>query len=220
MAQTDRRIPARRVVAFLKTVVSSLLEALGADPPLAAEDLVVLPAEESERLRAFNQTATLFPERLRLHELFEEQVARMPGAVAVEYEGERISYADLDERANRPARHLKACRVGRDRIVAVHLERGVDLIVSAVAALKAGGACMPLDLNHPPERLAFMLNDSKPSVISTQARLRARLPDVDVPILAVDTLPPAPATKPDAGTETSPHGSRLRSLHPPAPPAC
>jgi amino acid adenylation domain-containing protein len=207
-AQTDRRIPAQRIVAFLRTAVTSLVEALGADSQVAAEDLTVLPAEERERLRAFNQTAAPFPEHSLVHELFEEQAASSPNAVAVECEGERISYADLDERARRLARHLKARGVGPDRIVTLYLERGVDLVVSVVAVLKAGGACMPLDVSHPAERLAFMLNDSKPVVVLTQARLRARLPHTDVPILAIDALPPAPATGPDAATEahtTPPH---------------
>ncbi len=188
-AQTDRRIPARRVVGCLKTLVASLVEALRTDSPVAAEDLAVLPAQECERLRAFNRTAAPFPEHRLVHELFEERVAEMPDAIAVEYQHERISYADLDRRASSLARYLKARGVGPDRIVTLCLERSVDLVVSVVAVLKAGGACMPLDVSHPTERLAFMLKDSEPMVLLTQERLRSRLPNTETPIVAVDALP-------------------------------
>ena len=111
-----------------------------------------------------------------IHQLFEEQVAASGQSVALIHEGDSLTYAELNARANRLARYLRAHGVGPDRLVAIHLERGVSLVVGLLAILKAGGAYVPLDPMYPSERLAHMLEDAAPCAILTQEKLRARLP--------------------------------------------
>src|SRR4051794_20616333 len=92
-----------------------------------------------------------------VHELFEEQAARRPTAVAITVDGLSLSYADLNSRANQLAWHLKAKGIGPDQLVALCTDRGVEMIVGILAILKAGGAYVPLDPAYPPERLAYVL---------------------------------------------------------------
>ncbi|GHF71752.1 non-ribosomal peptide synthetase component F/acyl carrier protein [Amycolatopsis bartoniae] len=100
-----------------------------------------------------------------LPELFAAQVARTPGATAVVFEGERLTYAELDTRASKLARQLAAAGVGPDRIVGIRHDRSLDLVVSLLAVHKAGGAYLPLDPSYPDERLEFMISDAGPTVV-------------------------------------------------------
>ncbi|WP_327179513.1 non-ribosomal peptide synthetase [Streptomyces sp. NBC_01335] len=139
------------------------------------------------------------------HELLESQVVRNPAALAVQ-EGERtVSYAELDARANRLARHLLARGVGAGGIVAVALPRSVELIVTLYAALKAGAAYIPLDVDHPAARVAAVLDDARPAVLLTTgsytpATAVARL-DLDAPgtLRALEALPGDTVTDDERG---------------------
>ncbi|MCI0659314.1 MAG: amino acid adenylation domain-containing protein, partial [Acidobacteria bacterium] len=106
-----------------------------------------------------------------LQELFEAQVERTPNAIAVTYEGERLSYRQLNTRANQLAHRLRSLGVGPESRVACSLDRSLDLVVAILGILKAGGAYLPLDLAYPKDRLAFMLEDSRAPVLLTQQRL-------------------------------------------------
>ena len=108
-------------------------------------------------------------------ELFAEQVAARPDAVAVECEDAAITYGELDARANRLARHLIGLGVGPETVVGVCLSRvGVELIVALLAVLKAGGAYLPLDPEYPADRLAFMVQDARPVCVLTASELACR----------------------------------------------
>ncbi|HKD14047.1 MAG TPA: amino acid adenylation domain-containing protein [Candidatus Angelobacter sp.] len=107
-----------------------------------------------------------------LNELFEAQVARTPEAVAVELEDLALSYEDLNRRANQLARYLQELGVRLDARVAICMERSLEMIIGIFAVLKAGGAYVPLDPGYPVERLQFVLQDSKPTVVLTQSHLR------------------------------------------------
>jgi non-ribosomal peptide synthetase component F len=120
-----------------------------------------------------------------LHELFEAQVARTPDKVAIIFGRERVSYRELDHRANRLARHLRKSGVGPEVPVAVCLERTPDLVVSLLAVLKAGGAYLPLDPRYPRERLRYMLEDSSPAAIITSAGRADDLPGQGAHVLLV-----------------------------------
>src|SRR6185437_13801069 len=102
------------------------------------------------------------------HELVEAQVARTPEAVAVSFEGQELTYADLNARANQLARRLRAGGVGPVALVAVSLERSPELVVGLLGILKAGSAYLPLDPGLPDERLSFMLADSGVETLVTQ----------------------------------------------------
>src|SRR6202043_1378757 len=97
-------------------------------------------------------------------------------AVAGVYEGESLSYAQLNARANQLARYLTEQGVAADQLVGVCVERSLEMVVGLVGILKAGGAYVPLDPNYPPERLAYMLSDAAPRVLLIQEHLSERLP--------------------------------------------
>ncbi len=122
-----------------------------------------------------------------------------PDAPAVRFAGNDLSYAELDERANRLAHVLRERGVGREALVGVCLERGFDLIVALLAILKAGGAYLPLDPAYPAGRLATILTDARPELVLSQQRLTGRF-DAQVPLLLVDTdsetIASAPADRP------------------------
>ena len=122
-----------------------------------------------------------------IHQLFEKQVAVSGQAVALIHEGESLTYADLNARANRLGHFLRAQGVGPDRLAAIYLERSAAMVVALLAILKAGGAYVPLDPMYPPERLAHMLEDAAPCVVLTQAKLQAQLPPTSAMVIAVDS---------------------------------
>jgi amino acid adenylation domain-containing protein len=110
-----------------------------------------------------------------IHSLFELQAVRTPGLTAVTHNGKALTYAQLNTRANRLARLLGRKGVGSDKLVAIALERGLDMLVALIAVLKSGGAYVPLDPHYPAERLHYMLEDSEPHLVLAQDHLRERL---------------------------------------------
>jgi amino acid adenylation domain-containing protein len=121
-----------------------------------------------------------------VNRLFEEQVARTPSAVAVQYDGQSLSYRQLSERANRLAHRLQALGVGAEDLVGLCTDRSPDMIVGLLGILKAGGAYLPLDPSYPKERLAFMLENSRAQIVVTQREVRRQSPARGVDLLYVD----------------------------------
>ncbi|HWS53535.1 MAG TPA: condensation domain-containing protein, partial [Pyrinomonadaceae bacterium] len=151
-----------------------LLAGVAADPSARLSELPLLTDDERRRLLVeFNDTARHYPPGDTIHSLFEQQVRRTPHSVALTFEGEGLSYAELNARANRLAHHLRRRGVGPDSRVAILLERSFGLVVSLLAVLKAGGAYVPLDPQYPRERLSFMLADSGSSLLLTDSALAA-----------------------------------------------
>jgi amino acid adenylation domain-containing protein len=135
----------------------------------------------------FNDTRVDYPEHVCLHQLFEAQVLRMPDRVAVVYEGTRLTYAELNLRANQLAHHLRALGVGPEVSVGVYMERSLEMVVALYAILKAGGAYVPLDPEYPRERIAFMLEDAQAPVLLTQKHLLLELPAHGPEVVCLDT---------------------------------
>ncbi|HKP14386.1 MAG TPA: amino acid adenylation domain-containing protein [Blastocatellia bacterium] len=165
----------------------TLLENMPAisDEPLAR--LTMLPARERDQLLVeWNDTRADYPARLCAHELFEAQAARTPDAIALASGGERMSYRELNARANRLARHLQALGVVPEARVGIALDRSCEMIVAMLATLKAGGAYVPLDPAYPRERLAAMIDDARPVALITRQRLREGLPALDAREVFVD----------------------------------
>ena len=125
-------------------------------------DLAMLSQDETRQLLVEWNPTEIECEPKCVHELLEECVARRPNAVAVEYQGQELTYAELNRRANRLARYLRTVGVKPEARVAIGVERGLEMVVGMVAVLKAGGAYVPLDLSYPVERLQFILEDSAP----------------------------------------------------------
>ena len=175
--ETDRRIDPKRMLGFVCTALQSLVEALEEAPQTPALSLPILPeAERRQVIELFNATETAYPQDRLIHELFESQVERTPGAVAVMYEDQSLTYAELNAKANQLARYLRSQGVGPDQLVGICVERSLEMVVGLLGILKAGGAYVPLDPDYPPERLQYMLSDAAPKVLLTQERLEAALP--------------------------------------------
>jgi non-ribosomal peptide synthetase component F len=143
------------------------VEALRQGPEQAIAALSILPAEERRQvLVEFNATEAAYPQDRCVHELFEEQAAAHPEAVAVVYAGESLSYGELNRRANQLAHHLIGLGIRPDDRVAICVERSLEMVVGLLGILKAGGAYVPLDPAYPSERLAYMLADCSPGIVT------------------------------------------------------
>ncbi|NPC80488.1 amino acid adenylation domain-containing protein, partial [Pyxidicoccus fallax] len=155
----------------------TLLEGLAAHPERRLSELPLMGEDEQRRvLREWNTTASDAPRESTLPEVFAQVVARHADKVAVEFGGAKLTYRQLDERSNQLAWHLRQRGVGADSRVALALERSLELIVSLVAILKAGGAYVPLDPAYPRERLAGMVEDTRPQALITTRALSTHLP--------------------------------------------
>ncbi|MFF7753149.1 amino acid adenylation domain-containing protein [Streptomyces sp. NPDC007971] len=158
-----------------------LLEAVADDPDQRLHQVDVLGADERELLlHTWNDTRIPYADHLGVHRLVEAQAARTPDAVAVVCGDTTLTYGELNTRANRLARHLGAQGASVGSLVAVCLERGPELITSLLGILKSGAAYVPLDPDHPPQRLAFMLADTAAQLVVTQTSLVGRLAGTDV----------------------------------------
>jgi amino acid adenylation domain-containing protein/non-ribosomal peptide synthase protein (TIGR01720 family) len=177
-------------VARMARHYEHLLESAVAAPQQRIADLSMLDDRERTLVTSeWNQTARPYPDRAGLAELFEAQVQRRPAAVAIADDVQTLTYAELNERANRLAHFLIGCGIGPDALVGVFHERCVDAIVALVAIMKAGGAYLPLDPAYPEERLALMLDDARPGVLLTRRALAERLPRFHGRVVCLDELP-------------------------------
>ncbi|ARN83875.1 hypothetical protein B1812_21565 (plasmid) [Methylocystis bryophila] len=177
-AQTQSPLDPNRLCAFMQAALERLVAALETEPNAAARTIDVLPEAERRRILVeWNQTAADYPRDRLLHELFEDRAAQTPAATAVVFEDAQLAYGELNARANQLAHHLRSLGVGPDALVGICVERSLEMVVGLLAILKAGGAYLPLDPDYPRERIGFMLEDAKPRLVLTQARLRDRLPE-------------------------------------------
>jgi amino acid adenylation domain-containing protein len=165
----------------------TVLEGIVANPERRLSELPLLSeAERQQVLVEWNVTQAQYPKDTCIHELFEAQVERTPKAIAVVGGEERLSYWELNRRANRLAHQLKALGVGPEVVVGVCMERTVGLVVAVLGTLKAGGAYLPLDPGYPSERLGFMLADARVSVLVAQPELLPDLPPYDGQVVCLD----------------------------------
>ncbi len=177
--------PERRelVVSQFFRVLDAALE----DPRQGVADIRLLSADEERRLLVGLNSARLpLPERLTYPALFEARAERTPAAVAAVYEGQTLTYAELNARANQLARALRARGVGPETRVGVLMESSLDVAVAVLGVLKAGGAHVPLDAAYPRERTAFMLRDADVRHLLTEGRLLGALPEHEADVLCVD----------------------------------
>ena len=163
-----------------------LLKAVVENPEQRVWELSLLTGEERNQLQKWSQTGRDYGRDKTVAELFEECAARMPNNVAVEYQGQELTYGELNRRANQLAHYLRTIGVKPETRVAIGVERGLEMVVGMVAVLKAGGAYVPLDLSYPEQRLQFMLQDSAPVALLARSDLRDLPGAIEAGIQIVD----------------------------------
>ena len=176
--QLDSSVDVERVMSYMQTAIVQLVDCLSACPDKSIQGLSILPPEEvHQQLVRWNDTAADYPKDKCIHELFEAQVQASPDAVAVVFEGEQLTYGELNQQANQLACYLiEERQVTPDTLVGICVERSLEMIVGIMGILKAGGAYVPLDPDYPEARLTYMLEDAKLSTVLTQERLAGQTP--------------------------------------------
>ncbi len=165
----------------------NVLRAMVADAGRRIADIELLSSEERDQLViGWNATGREYPRGKRIDELFEAQAVRSAEAVALIDGGERLSYGEVNRRANQVGRYLRERGVRRGSLVGIAMERSVDLIVGILGILKAGGAYVPLDPSYPQERLKYILGDTGAAVILTQQRHMDSLPQSGAEVVCLD----------------------------------
>ncbi|MDK1002197.1 non-ribosomal peptide synthetase DhbF [Bacillus subtilis] len=177
----------RETAQALADRLMRLLEAAESDPDEQIGNLDILAPEERSSMVADWQSVSEKIPHACLPEQFEKQAALRPDAIAVVYEDQALSYAELNERANRLARMLISEGVGPEQFVALALPRSLEMAVGLLAVLKAGAAYLPLDPDYPADRIAFMLKDAQPAFIMTNTKAANHIPPVEnVPKIVLD----------------------------------
>jgi amino acid adenylation domain-containing protein len=165
-----------------------LLEALIASPDQRISLLPMLSDDELRRLLIeFNDTRANYPQNVRIDELFDAQVKRTPDAIALTFAESSLTYSELNDKANHLANHLVGLGVGPESLVAICVERSIEMVVGILGIIKSGAAYVPMDPAYPKERLAFMLADTGAPIILTQERILGNLPDHNSRVVCLDT---------------------------------
>ena len=177
----------RETIARMAGHFIALLQGIVDDPGRRLWQIPMMTAaEEREITTGWNATQSDYPSGMTISGLFEDQARSSPDAVALQEDRRQVTYRELNSRANRLARYLRARGVGPESCVGVALDRSADLIVGLLAILKAGGTYVPLEVSYPRERIAFILDDARVDVILTQRSLREELPPRSSGVICLD----------------------------------
>jgi len=171
-----------RMAAHYQNLLSVLADQL-MSPPL---QLPMLTKAETQQINQWNQTHRSFASSQRINDVFESFAKKQPNATAIRYENQSICYQALNQHANQLAHYLQAQQVKPDTLVAVFLERGIDMIVALLAIVKSGSGYLPIDPIYPRERITSMLQDGDINIILTQSKLVAALPDNSLTLCCLD----------------------------------
>ncbi|BCL39534.1 amino acid adenylation domain-containing protein [Nostoc sp. MS1] len=167
----------------------TLLQAIVANPQIKIAELPLLTSTERHQLLVeWNNTTKEYPQDKCIHELFAAQVERTPDAIAVVFAGQKLTYRELDAQANQLAQYLQSLGVKAEVMVGLCVERCLEMMVGLLAILKAGGVYVPIDPAYPQERIAYILSDSLLSVVLTQEKYVASLPNHQGRVVCLDAL--------------------------------
>lgn len=176
------------VISRLSGHLQTVLHSIATTPQQRLEQVQLLtPAEKQQLLVEWNQTTAEYSHELCVHDLFARQVEHVPENTAVIFENQHLTYRQLDQRATQLAHYLQSRGVGPDMLVGIYMERSLEMIIAMIGILKAGGAYVPLDPDYPPERLSFLLADTRTPILLTQAHLRTFLPSANAKIISLDS---------------------------------
>ncbi|HVY38154.1 MAG TPA: amino acid adenylation domain-containing protein, partial [Polyangia bacterium] len=185
-AQVSAPASAERVCALMETAVAALCATVEQAPATAVADIDVLPAAERRQVLEQWNVTQAHPRVPAVHHRFEACAAKQPEAIALVSGSERVTYGELNARANRLAHHLRRLGVKPEARVGVCVERGAEMVVALLATVKAGGAYVPLDPAYPAERLGHMLRDSAPVAVLLDGVGRAALAGLETGAATVD----------------------------------
>jgi amino acid adenylation domain-containing protein len=189
---------AASTIARMGEHLHTLLASVSADPTHRLATLSLSKAEERQQLlMTANATATAYPSEQCVHQVFETRAELIPDAVAIVSRDTRVTYAELNRRANQIAHYLQGRGVRLGELVGLCVERSVEMVAGLLGILKAGAAYVPLDPAYPQERLAFVLEDADVSLVLTQQRFASRLPIDKVGVVCLDSQLPAIAQHSD-----------------------
>ncbi|MCP4700190.1 MAG: amino acid adenylation domain-containing protein, partial [Gammaproteobacteria bacterium] len=167
----------------------TLLENIADDPSRKIADIPLLSKEEQHRILVeWNDTAAAYPKDRCIHQLIEEQTKKTPDAIALLFEEEAVSYAELNLRSNRLAHYLRSLGAGPNVLVGICIHRSIEMIVGLLGILKAGGAYVPLDPMFPSERLNILIEDSAAALVLTQTSLSGLLNEAGFKIVCMDRI--------------------------------
>lgn len=167
----------------------NVLDGIVKNPSGKLKELSLLTSDETQKiLTLWNNTKNEFPDDKCVHELFEDQVKKTPDGIAVEFGDEKITYRELDTRANQLAQYLVKCGVGPDTIAGICIERSVEMLIAVLGVLKAGGAYVPIDGKYPKERISFMVEDTNVPVLLTTSKSSKRLPETKTKVILLDEI--------------------------------
>ncbi len=180
-----------KALQYLATHYQQLNNAIIQYPDTPLYQLPLLDKQAIQQLQAWNKTQTDYPKDGTIKALFEEQVAKTPDNIAVVFEGEQLSYRQLNAKANQLAHYLlkhPTLENASNPLIAIAVERSLSMVIGLLGILKAGGAYVPIDPNYPAERVAYLLKDSAASVLLTQSALQAQFPLTQAALICLDEL--------------------------------
>ena len=193
----------RRMLEHLEIVLGNMIKT--GDQKLSSLD-ILSASERHQLLVTWNDTRGDYAREKCIHQLFEEQASKTADAIAVVFQSQKLTYSELNARANQLARYLQKLRVGPERKVGICTERSLDMVVAILAVLKAGGAYIPLDPTYPRDRLDFMLKDSALAVLLSHSHLAHQFSDYRGELVLLDRDWPAISNthNENLGVEVSP----------------
>ncbi|NEO45896.1 MAG: amino acid adenylation domain-containing protein [Moorea sp. SIO4A3] len=185
----------QQTIARMADHFQNLLEGIVNAPQQRVTALPLITEVEREQILVeWNNTKTDYPKDKCIHQLFEEQVEKNPDAVAVVFEQQKLTYSQLNSKANQLARYLQKLGVVPETLVGICVERSVEMVVGLLAILKAGGAYVPLDPNYPTSRLKYMVEDAQLSILLTQEKWQHYLPQTATQVICLDAEIPKTAS--------------------------
>ncbi|WP_372371491.1 amino acid adenylation domain-containing protein [Candidatus Uabimicrobium sp. HlEnr_7] len=178
----------QKTIKRMITHFYQILKAIASSPDILLDDIDILnPQQRNQLLMEFNNTQVRYPQHKTIHQLFEEQVEKTPNNIAIIFEDEKITYHQLNQRANQLAHYLISLGVESNVLVGICIERSIHMIVGLLGVLKAGGAYVPLDPDYPQQRLAYMIKDTNISLLLTEKSLPIHFSVDIVKCIYIDT---------------------------------
>jgi amino acid adenylation domain-containing protein/non-ribosomal peptide synthase protein (TIGR01720 family) len=165
---------------------AELIESVSKEPATTISKLQLLSKAEEEDLSSFNETAAEYPGTENVIGLFEAKVQANPTATALVFEQEIVSYEELNARSNRIANYLKTRGVSKETLVAICIERGTAMIAGILGILKAGAAYVPVDVDYPKERISYILEDTKATIVLSSSTSKANLENIDANVIELN----------------------------------